>query len=106
VFDPWLEIYYMVTGKNAAGELINAGQQITRLEALRLYTANNGWYTHEEDRLGTIEAGKLGDIVVLSDDYFDPARVPDESLKRLKSVLTIVDGRIVYDATGSPGRVK
>ena len=71
--DPWLMIYYMVTGKNAAGVLINAGQTLTRMEALRLYTANNGWFFREEDRLGSIEPGKLGDIVVLSDDFLDPA---------------------------------
>ncbi len=97
VFDPWLEIYYMVTGKNSAGELINPGQQLTRLEALRLYTAENGWYTHEEDRLGTIEQGKLGDVVVLSDDFFDPKKVSDEGIKKLKSVLTVVGGQIVYN---------
>ena len=71
-------IYYMVTGKNSSGVLINAGQQLTRMEALRLYTAENGWFLHEEDKLGTIEPGKLGDLVVLSDDYFDAAKVPDE----------------------------
>jgi predicted amidohydrolase YtcJ len=98
VFDPWLEIYYMVTGKNSAGELINPGQQLTRLEALRLYTAENGWYTHEEDRLGTIEPGKLGDLAALNDDYFDARKVPDEALKKLKSALTVVDGKVVYDA--------
>jgi len=97
VFDPWLEMYYMVTGRNAAGELINDGQQITRMEALRLYTAENGWYTHEEDKTGTIEPGKFGDLVVLSDDYLDPKKVPDEGIKRLKSVLTVVDGKVVYD---------
>jgi len=97
VFDPWLEIYYMVTGKNAAGELINDGQQITRAEALRLYTAENGWFTHEEDKMGTIEPGKFGDLVVLSDDYLDPKKVPDEAIKRLKSVLTVVGGKVVYD---------
>jgi len=37
--------YYMVTGRNSAGELINDGQQITRMEALHLYTAENGWFT-------------------------------------------------------------
>ncbi len=78
VFDPWLEIYYMVTGKNSAGEMINPGQQLTRLEALRLYTSENGWYTHEENKLGTIELGKLADVAVLSDDYLDPAKVSDE----------------------------
>jgi len=98
-FDPWLETYYMTTGKNAAGELINPGQQITRQEALRLYTAENGWYTHEENTLGTIEPGKLADVAVLSDDYFNATKVPDEALKRLKSVLTIIGGAVVYDAT-------
>jgi predicted amidohydrolase YtcJ len=97
VFDPWLEIYYMVTGKNSAGEMINPGQQLTRMEALRLYTSENGWFTHEEAKLGTIEAGKLADLAVLSADYFDPARVGDEAIKQLKSVLTIVDGKVVHD---------
>jgi len=96
--DPWLIIYYMVTGKNSAGELINAGQQVTRAEALRLYTAENGWFFHEEDKLGSIEPGKLGDLVVLSGDYLDPKKVPDEAIKSLKSVLTVVDGRVVFDA--------
>ncbi len=98
VFDPWLEIYYMVTGKNSAGELINPGQQLTRMEALQLYTLNNGWFLHEEDKLGTIEPGKLGDLVVLSDDFLDPNKVSDEGIKRVKSVLTVVDGKVVYDA--------
>jgi predicted amidohydrolase YtcJ len=95
--DPWLMIYYMVTGKNAAGLLINDKQQITRMEALRLYTSENGWFFREEDRLGSIEPGKLGDVVVLSDDYFDPQKVSDEAIRRLKSVLTVVDGRVVYN---------
>ena len=95
--DPWLMIYYMVTGKNAAGVSINAGQTLTRTEALRLYTANNGWFLREEDRLGSIEPGKLGDVVVLSDDFLDPAKVPDEAIKRVKSVLTVVGGEVVYD---------
>jgi predicted amidohydrolase YtcJ len=95
--NPWLIIYYMVTGKNAAGQLINDGQQISRVDALRLYTRENGWFFHEEDRLGSIEAGKLGDIVVLSDDYLDPARVADEAIKRIRSVLTVVDGKVVHD---------
>jgi predicted amidohydrolase YtcJ len=95
--DPWLMIYYMVTGKNAAGVLINAGQTLTRMEALRLYTANNGWFFREEDKLGSIESGKLADVVVLSDDFLDPGKVPDEAIKRVKSVLTVVGGQVVYD---------
>jgi predicted amidohydrolase YtcJ len=96
--NPWLVISYMVTGKALDGSLINDKQQLTRMEALRLYTAENGWFLKEEATLGTIEAGKLADVVVLSDDYFDAARVPDDAIKRIKSVLTVVDGKVVHDA--------
>jgi len=96
--NPWLMIYYMVTGKNSSGEMINAGQTLTRQEALRLYTAENGWFSKEEDKFGSIEVGKYADVVVLSDDFLNPGRVSDEGIKRLKSVLTIVNGKIVYDA--------
>jgi len=93
--NPWLMLYYMTTGRNSSGQLINAGQTLTRDEALRLYTAANGWFVKEEDKLGSIEEGKLGDVVVLSDDYFS---VSDDALKKLGSVLTIVGGTITYDA--------
>jgi len=95
--DPWLMIYYMVTGKNSSGTLINAGQTLTRMEALRLYTVENGWFIHEEDKVGSIEPGKLGDLVVLNSDYFSATKVPDEAIKKLKSVMTVVDGKIVYE---------
>jgi len=98
--DPWNLIYYMVTGKNAAGKLVNAGQQITREEAIRLYTVENGWFLKEENKLGSIEEGKLGDVVVLSDDYFDPVRVPDAAIRQLHSVMTVVDGRVVHNLLG------
>jgi predicted amidohydrolase YtcJ len=95
--NPWLIVYYMVTGKNSSGQLINDGQQISRMDALRLYTSANGWFLKEEDRLGTIEQGKLGDLVVLSEDFFDAKTVPDEAIKKIRSVMTIVDGKVVYD---------
>ena len=95
--NPWNMIYYMVTGKNAGGHLVNAGQQITRQQAMRLYTADNGWFFREEDKLGSIEPGKLGDLVVLSADYFDAKRLPDAELRKLHAVLTVVDGKVIYD---------
>jgi len=96
--NPWNMIYYMVTGRNAAGHLVNAGQTITRAEAIRLYTASNGWFLREENALGSIAPGKLADLVVLNADVFDPRAVPDESLRQLHSVLTVVDGRVIYRA--------
>src|SRR5690606_28113175 len=73
--NPWLGLYYVVTGRNARGELINAGQTLTRREALRLYTAANGWFLNEEGLLGTIEPGKYADLAVLSANYFDEEAV-------------------------------
>ena len=96
--NPWNMIYYMVTGRNAGGRLVNDGQQISRAQAIRLYTADNGWFFKEEDRLGSIEPGKLGDLVVLSADYFDAKAVPDARLRDLHSVLTVVDGKVIFDA--------
>jgi predicted amidohydrolase YtcJ len=93
--NPWIHLYYATTGVNAAGELINAGQQITRQEALRLYTRENGWFLRMEEKLGSIEAGKLADLAVLSDNYFE---VPDDQVRQIRSVMTVVDGKIVHDA--------
>jgi len=97
VLDPWFEIYYMVAGKDCTGTLINSGEQVTREQALRMYTADNGWFFHEENALGSMETGKLGDLAVLSDDYFDRKVVSDEGIKQLRSVLTVVGGRTVYN---------
>jgi hypothetical protein len=69
----------------------------------RLFTRENAWFLRMEDRLGSIERGKLADLVVLDRDYFT---VPDEQVKRIRSELTIVDGTIVHDAgklTGGRG---
>jgi predicted amidohydrolase YtcJ len=97
LLDPWYEIYYMVTGKDCTGALINSGEQVTREQALRMYTTDNGWFFREEGALGSVEAGKLGDLAVLTQDYFDPKSVPDEGIKHLESVLTVVGGRVVYN---------
>ena len=91
--NPWLHMYYAVTGRDAAGNLINDGNQISREEVLRLYTAENAWFLRE-DRLGTIEAGNLADLVVLNDDYFS---VSNEAIKDIRSILTVVDGGVVHD---------
>lgn len=99
--NPWIGLYYVVTGKNARGEVINAGQTLTRAEGIRLYTAANGWFLHEEDVLGTIEPGKYADLAVLSADYFDEKAVPDEELKKLHSVLTLVGGKVVHGDAGA-----
>ena len=91
--NPWYAIYYMVTGKNVLGEPINADQKITRLEALKLYTIGSAWFSHDENDLGTIEAGKHADFAVLSEDYFT---VPEERIPEISSVLTLLGGKVVH----------
>lgn len=103
--NPWVGIQYMVTGKDRSGILDNAGQTLTRLEALRLYTAANGWFSKEEDVLGSVEVGKFGDLVVLNKNFLDAREVADEAINRLSTLLTIVDGKVVHDA-GAIGRRK
>jgi predicted amidohydrolase YtcJ len=99
--DPWLHIYYMVTGRNVRGDLINDGEQISREEAVWLYTAANGWFSREENILGSIEVGRLADLVVLSADVFNRDAVPDEGIRRIRSAMTVVGGRIVYGDAAS-----
>ena len=93
--NPWQHIYYATTGLNSFGQQVNAGQHLTREEALTLFTRENAWFLGMEDRIGSIEAGKRADLVVLDRDYFT---VPDAEVKRVRSVLTIVDGNVVHDA--------
>ena len=78
----------------AAGDFVPGDQQITREEALRLFTRGNSWFLRMEDKVGTIEPGKLADLVVLNKDYF---KVPDVEIKQIRSVMTVVNGRIVHD---------
>ena len=93
--NPWLHIYYATTGINSLGDQVNPGQQLTRTEALRLFTRDNSWFLRMEDKIGTIEKGKLADVAVLDRDYFT---VPDADIKKVRSLLTIVNGRIVHNA--------
>jgi predicted amidohydrolase YtcJ len=92
--NPWLHIYFAVTGVNSFGAKVNGDQQLTRQEALRIFTRGNSWFLRMEDKIGSIEPGKLADLVVLDRDYFT---VPDVQIKQIKSLMTIVDGKVVYD---------
>jgi hypothetical protein len=90
---PWFQIYFFVTRRNQQGNLVLDGQQISRLEALGLYTIGSAYFSREEDELGSFEGGKLADLAVLSDDFLT---VPDEQLRKMRSNLTLQGGRIVH----------
>jgi predicted amidohydrolase YtcJ len=93
--NPWLQMYFATTGLNSFGQRVNGDQQITREEALRHFTRGNSWFLRMENKIGAIEPGKLADLAVLNKDYF---AVTDEEIKQIRSVLTLVDGKVVYNA--------
>ena len=95
---PFQMIWMVVTGKTLlpapADTGVPADQRLTRTEALRHYTTECAWFMDQEGRLGSLQPGYHADLIVLSDDYFN---VPQDQIKDLKSVLTMVDGRVVHD---------
>ena len=95
-YSPMLSLWWLISGKTVAGSAIReASQNITRAEALRMYTLGGAWMTAEEAHKGSIEVGKFADLAVLNADYLT---VPEEQVRNLESLLTIVGGRIVYAA--------
>jgi predicted amidohydrolase YtcJ len=95
--NPWQHIHFVVTGLNSLGAPVNGNQQLTRQEALRLFTRGNSWFLRMEDRIGSIETGKLADLVLLDRDYFT---VPDAQIKQVRSTMTMVGGRTVHGTLG------
>src|SRR5262245_32698609 len=95
-YNPWLSLYWLVTGKTIGGTaLYPESNRLDRMEALRLYTVGSSWFSSDEGKKGPIVPGQLADLAVLSADYFS---VPEEQIKQLESVLTIVGGKVVYAA--------
>jgi predicted amidohydrolase YtcJ len=92
---PFITLNYAVTGKMASGLKVMR-QTISREDALIAYTRRNAFFVFQEDNLGAIQPGKLADLVVLDRDYLT---IPADQIKDIKPVLTMVDGRIVYDAS-------
>ena len=94
-YTPFVRLWYAVSGQtfDPAVPGVPPDQRLTRSQALRASTASCAWNLDQEGRLGSIEPGKHADLIVLSNDYF---RVPTAEIRKLRSVLTVVGGRVVY----------
>ncbi|USG62446.1 amidohydrolase [Sneathiella marina] len=93
-FNPWVGLYWLSTGKTLGGlTLYPEERRLEREKALHLYTKGSAWFSGEQEVKGAIVAGEYADLAVLSADYFS---VPDEEIKEIVSVLTIVDGTVVH----------
>ena len=90
-YHPWTCLWWMVTSKTVGGTTLHdESDRLSREEALRLYTHGSAWFSHEDDRKGTLAVGRFADLAVLSDDYF---AVEDDAIRGLESVLTLVGGQ-------------
>ncbi len=95
-YNPWVSLYWLVTGKTVGGlSLYAQSDRLTRMEALNLYTVGSSWFSSEVNKKGAIAPGQLADLAVLSEDFFS---VPEERIKEIQSVLTLLGGKPVYAA--------
>ena len=90
---PFEGIYFFVTRQTKKWGVIGPEHAVTRAQALQMYTLNSAYLTFEESIKGSIEPGKLADLVILSGDYLT---VPDEEILELKPLATLVGGKVVY----------
>jgi predicted amidohydrolase YtcJ len=95
-FDPFVTLHWAVTGKTASGRVLyDADNRLTRLEALRAHTVGSAWFAGDDDQRGRLRPGQRADLAMLTADYF---AVPEDDIAALESVLTVVQGHVVYAA--------
>jgi predicted amidohydrolase YtcJ len=91
-YNPFVSLYWLVAGKTVGGTSLYK-DRLDRMEALRLWTVGSAWFSSDQGRKGALVPGQLADLAVLSADYFS---VPEDEIKGLESVLTILGGKPVH----------
>jgi predicted amidohydrolase YtcJ len=93
-YNPWVTLYWLVSGRTVGGlPLYDEKNRLDRTAALRLYTEGSSWFSGDEGKKGGIAVGQFADLAVLSADYFT---VPEEEIKGIEAVLTLMGGKIVH----------
>ncbi|KFE69589.1 amidohydrolase [Hyalangium minutum] len=95
-YNPWVALSWMTTGRTEGGLVLTPPEKrLSRQQALELYTVGSAWFSGEEKEKGRLAPGQLADFAILSEDYLS---VPEERIRGIESVLTVVDGKPVYGA--------
>jgi len=92
-YPPLMGIHALVNRTTKAGKPIGRSQKISVMEALKLYTINGAYQAFDEERLGSIEPGKLADMVVLGENILT---VPPETIIDIPIDITIIEGKTVF----------
>ncbi|CRL62502.1 amidohydrolase [Proteus penneri] len=93
-YNPWTALYWLVSGRTVGGmQMYDGDNRLDRDTALMLWTMGSSWFSNEQGKKGQIKVGQFADFIALSADYF---RVPENEIKAIESLLTVVDGKIVY----------
>lgn len=93
-YNPWIGLYWLVSGKSIGGtEFAAKENQLDRIKALKIYTQGSASLINQDKDRGTLKAGYLADIAILSDDYLS---TDIEKIRGITSDLTILDGKVVY----------
>jgi predicted amidohydrolase YtcJ len=101
-FNPFLTMATAVTRRTEGGQVFGAGERVSRVEALRMMTIDAARLNFDEGLKGTIEPGKLADLVILSDDLLT---CPEDRIRSISADLTMVGGRVVHEtAAGGQSR--
>jgi predicted amidohydrolase YtcJ len=93
-YHPFYGMWMAVTRKTVDGGVLHPEQAVTREEALRMWTLNGAYLSFEEREKGSIEPGKLADLTVISKDYM---QCPEDEIRDIEALLTMVGGRVVYE---------
>jgi predicted amidohydrolase YtcJ len=93
-YHPFLGMWIATTRKMVDGKAINPEQRITRMEAMKMWTTNGAYLEFAEKEKGSIEPGKLADLVVITKNY---ATCPEDEIKDIEALRTVIGGKVVYD---------
>lgn len=93
-YDPWVALHWLSTGQTLGGLSLYGDENVLDREtALRIWTQGSAWFSGEQEVKGTLAPGMYADLAVLSADYLS---VPDEEIRQINAVLTLVGGEVVY----------
>ena len=93
-YDPWWVLHHFTTRSTISAGVFGEDQVVSRLEALEAMTLEYAWLTFSEAERGTLDVGKLADLVVTQEDYL---QCEDPCLESMKVDLTLLEGRVVWE---------